>query len=176
MTSGTDGATGPVEGRVWRFGDDVNTDVIHPPAFYSLDPDKVRRGLFHGYDPTIARDLRPGDVFVAGRNFGCGSSRETSIRAIKLNEVGAVVAVDFARIFFRNATNNGLPCLTFARPADLELVEAGTRVVLDPVAATLTCADGTVVELVPPGEFVREIWAAGGLLNLLPTGMSAPES
>jgi 3-isopropylmalate dehydratase small subunit len=168
--------TAPITGRVWTFGDDVNTDVIHPPAFYSLDPDKVRRGLFHGYDPTIARDVRPGDVFVAGRNFGCGSSRETSIRAIKLNEVGAVVAVDFARIFFRNATNNGLPCLTFADPTDIGRVPAGSRVTLDPVAATLTAEDGTVVELVPPGDFVREIWAAGGLLNLLPAGADAPKS
>jgi 3-isopropylmalate dehydratase small subunit len=155
-------------GRVWLFGDDVNTDVIHPPAFYSLDPDKVRRGLFHGYDPDMQPNVRPGDVVVAGRNFGCGSSRETSVRAIKLNDIGALVAVDFARIFFRNATNNGLPCLTFADPADLARLRQGQRISVDTDAATLQTGEGETIRLTPPGEFVRRIWAAGGLLELLP--------
>ncbi|GAB3465734.1 LeuD/DmdB family oxidoreductase small subunit [Actinophytocola sediminis] len=157
-----------IVGRVWPFGDDMNTDVIHPPAFYSLDNDKVRRGLFHGYDPDLQPNLEPGDVLVAGRNFGCGSSRETSIRAIKLNQVGAIVAVDFARIFFRNATNNGLPCLTFADPRDLRRLAKGQRVTVDPDTATLRTEEGEVIELTPPGEFVRRIWAAGSLLELLP--------
>ncbi|OLF09867.1 aconitate hydratase [Actinophytocola xinjiangensis] len=157
-----------MSGRVWLFGDDLNTDVIHPPAFYSLDPDKVRRGLFHGYDPELQPNLEPGDVVVAGRNFGCGSSRETSIRALKLNHIGAVIAVDFARIFFRNATNNGLPCLTFDDPADLERLTTGQRVSVDPDRARLRTGDGTTIALTPPGEFVRQIWAAGGLLELLP--------
>jgi 3-isopropylmalate dehydratase small subunit len=157
-----------IEGRVWLFGDDVNTDVIHPPAFYSLDPDKVRRGLFHGHDPDMQPNIEPGDVVVAGRNFGCGSSRETSIRALKLNDIGAVVAVDFARIFFRNATNNGLPCLTFANPEDVARLYKGQRVTVDPDAATLRFEEGEAVPLTTPGDFVRRIWAAGGLLNLLP--------
>lgn len=157
-----------IKGRVWLFGDDLNTDVIHPPAFYSLDPDKVRRGLFHGYDPEMQPSIEPGDVVVAGRNFGCGSSRETSIRALKLNHIGAVVAVDFARIFFRNATNNGLPCLTFTDPADLTRLSTGQRITVDPDDATLTTDDGDTITLTPPGDFVRQIWAAGGLLELLP--------
>jgi 3-isopropylmalate dehydratase small subunit len=155
-------------GRVWLFGDDVNTDVIHPPAFYSLDPDKVRRGLFHGYDPDIQPNIQPGDVVVAGRNFGCGSSRETSIRAIKLNNIGALVAIDFARIFFRNATNNGLPCLTFADAGALAHLYQGQRITVDPENATLTTEEGKSIPLTPPGDFVRQIWAAGGLLELLP--------
>lgn len=158
----------PISGRVWRFGDDLNTDVIHPPAFYSLDPEKVRSGLLHGYDPTIQPAIEPGDIFVAGRNFGCGSSRETSIRAIKLNEVGAILAVDFARIFFRNATNNGLPCLTPVRADDLLVLRQGIRATVDPMAATVVTEDGVRIDLEQPGDFVREIWAAGGLLNLLP--------
>jgi 3-isopropylmalate dehydratase small subunit len=158
-----------ISGRVWLFGDDMNTDVIHPPAFFSLEPEKVRSGLFHGYDPTIQPNLEPGDIVVAGRNFGCGSSRETSIRAIKLNHIGAIVAVDFARIFFRNATNNGLPCLTFADPADLSGVRQGQRVTVDPDAATLVAEDGRPIALEPPGEFVRQIWAVGGLLEMLPS-------
>ena len=163
-----------VEGRVWLFGDDVNTDVIHPPAFYSLDPDKVRRGLFHGYDPDMQPGIEPGDVVVAGRNFGCGSSRETSIRALKLNDIGAVVAVDFARIFFRSATNNGLPCLTFTNPEDVTRLHKGQRVTVDPDEAILRTEQGEPIPLTPPGDFVRRIWAAGGLLNLLPAPGAAP--
>jgi len=157
-----------ISGRIWLFGDDVNTDVIHPPAFYSLDPDKVRRGLFHGYDPEMQPNIQPGDVLVAGRNFGCGSSRETSIRSIKLNNIGALIAIDFARIFFRNATNNGLPCLTLADPADLVRLHKGRPITVDPDAATLHTEEGETIPLTPPGAFVSQIWAAGGLLELIP--------
>ena len=160
--------TDAISGRVWMFGDDVNTDVLHPPQFFSLDPQRVKLGLFHGIDPSLQAQLEPGDVVVAGRNFGCGSSRETSLRAFKLNQIGAVVAVDFARIFFRNATNNGLPCLTFADAAALALVRRGMRVQLFPAAARMELDDGTCIPLDPPGEFVRRIWSSGGLLELLP--------
>lgn len=162
-----------ITGRLWVFGDDVNTDVIHPPDFYSLDPEKVRRGLFHGYDPTLHERIQPGDIVVAGRNFGCGSSRETSVRALVLNEVGAVLALDFARIFFRNATNNGLPCLTLTNPADLAELRQGERVTLDTAAAQVRTEAGVVVPLDQPGAFVRRIWDAGGLLALLPTNQPA---
>ncbi|HEX6354472.1 3-isopropylmalate dehydratase [Actinophytocola sp.] len=164
-----------IMGRVWLFGDNVNTDVIHPPAFYSLDPDKVRAGLFHGYDPEMQPAIEPGDVVVAGRNFGCGSSRETSIRALRLNHIGALVAVDFARIFFRNATNNGLPCLTFANADDMTRLHKGQRITVDPDAATLRTEAGEEIPLTPPGDFIRRIWAADGLLNLLPQAGSAPQ-
>lgn len=157
-----------ISGRIWVLGDDVNTDVLHPPQFFSLDPERVKLGLFHGIDPSWQAQLEPGDLVVAGRNFGCGSSRETSLRAFKLNRIGAVVAVDFARIFFRNATNNGLPCLTFADPAALTRVRGGMRAQLFPAAARMELDDGTRIALEPPGEFVRKIWSAGGLLELLP--------
>lgn len=157
-----------IHGRVWMFGDDVNTDVLHPPQFFSLDSERVKAGLFHGIDPSLQAKLEPGDIVIAGRNFGCGSSRETSLRAFKLNRIGAVVAVDFARIFFRNATNNGLPCLTFADPSARALVREGARVQIFPAQARMLLDDGTAVALDPPGEFVRRIWSAGGLLKLLP--------
>ena len=160
--------TDAISGRVWVFGDDVNTDVLHPPQFFSLNPERVKLGLFHGIDPSLQARLEPGDVVVAGRNFGCGSSRETSLRSFKLNHIGAVVAIDFARIFFRNATNNGLPCLTFSDPAALALVRQGMRARIEPAAARMELADGTRIPLEPPGEFVRKIWSAGGLLELLP--------
>jgi 3-isopropylmalate/(R)-2-methylmalate dehydratase small subunit len=158
----------PIRGRVWHFGDDVSTDVIHPPQFFSLAEDTVKRGLFHGLDPDLQPSLQPGDIFVAGRNFGCGSSRETSVRSLCLNGVGAIVALDFARIFFRSATNRGLPCLTFRDPRDRARLAHGERVELAPAQAQLTTAAGERIELEPPGEFVLRIWAAGGLLALLP--------
>ncbi|MBZ4320469.1 LeuD/DmdB family oxidoreductase small subunit [Streptomyces huiliensis] len=157
-----------IKGRVWRFGDDLNTDVIHPPQFFSLDDEKVKRGLFHGLDPELQPSLRPGDVLVGGRNFGCGSSRETSVRSLRLNGIGALIAVDFARIFFRNCTNNGLPCLTLARAEDLKSLCAGGRVEVDTERALVTTDTGEEIPLEPPGAFVRRVWEAGGLLSLLP--------
>lgn len=154
--------------RCWVFGDDLNTDVIHPPQFFSLDPEVVKRGLFHGLDPSMQAALSPGDVLIGGRNFGCGSSRETSIRSLRLNRVGCIVAVSFARIFFRNATNNGLACVTFARSQDKEQVVAGEPVEVDLEAFVLRTSSGRSIELTPPGQFVQEIWRAGGLLQLLP--------
>lgn len=154
-------------GRIWLFGDDVNTDVIHPPQFFSLDPDVVRRGLFNGLDPELQGQLRAGDILVGGRNFGCGSSRETSIQSLKLNQVGAIVAVDFARIFFRSATNNALPCLNFANPADRGRLRAGERVEISFDDATLHTEGGQVIALEPIGAFVHSVWEAGGLIEAM---------
>jgi 3-isopropylmalate dehydratase small subunit len=151
----------------WVFGDDLNTDVIHPPEFYSLDPATVKRGLFHGLDSSLQPSLSPGDFLVGGNNFGCGSSRETSIRSLKLNQVGCIVAVSFARIFFRNATNNGLPCATFAHPEDKSYVVPGEPLEVDFEANELRCSSGRVIPLEPPGEFVQRVWRVGGLLELL---------
>jgi 3-isopropylmalate dehydratase small subunit len=164
----------PIRGRIWLFGDDLNTDVIHPPQFFSLDPDKVKRGLFHGLDPTIQPNLQPGDILVGGRNFGCGSSRETSMRSLKLNHIGAIVALDFARIFFRNATNNGLPCLTFSDPADLCQLHQWQSVEIQPARSLMITDAGQQLLLDPPGHFIMNIWQAGGLLALLPGSATAP--
>ena len=153
--------------RCWVFDDDLNTDVMHPPQFFSLDPEVVKRGLFHGFDPALQPALRAGDILVGGRNFGCGSSRETSVQSLKLNQVGAIVAVSFARIFFRSATNRGLPCLTFARAEDKQRVLAGQSVELDLGALTLRTESGFAAPLTPPGAFIQQIWDAGGLLELL---------
>lgn len=160
----------PLAGHAWVFGDDMNTDVIHPPQFFSLDPAVVRRGLFHGLDPGLAERIRPGDIFVAGRNFGCGSSRETSVQSLKLNEIGAVVAIDFARIFFRSATNNALPCVTFADPADHGRIRHGQRIELNFADWMLRTGTGETIALEPAGSFVTAVWEAGGLLEMLGTG------
>ncbi len=156
-----------ITGKIWCFGDHVNTDVIHPPDFFSLDPERVRQGLFHNYDPTMQSRLAPNDMIVSGRNFGCGSSRETSVQSLKLNQVGAIIAVDFGQIFFRNATNNGIPCLTFKQPDDLSRLETGEMVELSIGRWQLKSSRGEVIELQPASPFIQRIWQAGGLLNMV---------
>jgi len=157
-------------GRAWVFGDDLNTDVIHPPEFFSLHPDKVKKGLFHKLDPDLQSKLKPGDILVGGRNFGCGSSRETSMRSLLLNEVGAIVATSFARIFFRNATNNGLRCFTFEQSEDHLRIEPGERLTIVVAASKLRLESGEVIGLTPTGPFIQRIWTAGGLLQMPPFG------
>jgi 3-isopropylmalate dehydratase small subunit len=156
-----------ITGSSWVFGDDMNTDVIHAPDYFSLDEARVRLGLFQRLDPTIQQRIQPGDILIGGRNFGCGSSRETVIRSLKLNQVGAIVAIDFARIFFRSATNLGFPCLTFADPNDHARIVQGERLELRFDDWTLRREQGEAIALAPAGPFILDIWQAGGLLALI---------
>ncbi|KKM10115.1 3-isopropylmalate dehydratase [Clostridiales bacterium PH28_bin88] len=100
-----------IRGRVWKFGDNINTDVIAPGKYLKLSNQEMAQHVMEGIDPELPRKIKPGDIIVGGDNFGCGSSRETAPAAIKYAGVGAVVARFFARIFFRNAINLGLPVL-----------------------------------------------------------------
>jgi 3-isopropylmalate dehydratase small subunit len=154
--------------QTWVFGDNLNTDILHPPSYFSLDPEIVRSGLFKGIDPELQARVQAGDLIVGGSNFGCGSSRETSIRSLALNGIAGVIAIDFARIFFRSATNNGIPCLCLAKPSELALFQHGGRARLQLDAECIEFEDGRRVALQPVGVFVRKIWSAGGLLGLLP--------
>jgi 3-isopropylmalate/(R)-2-methylmalate dehydratase small subunit len=102
-----------IRGRAWKFGDNIDTDVIIPFKYKArtIDPQELAQHVMEGIDPDFPKKVRPGDVIVAGRNFGCGSSREQAPLAIKAAGIAAVVAESFARIFFRNAINIGLPVL-----------------------------------------------------------------
>jgi 3-isopropylmalate/(R)-2-methylmalate dehydratase small subunit len=99
--------------RVWKYGDNVNTDVIFPGKYtYSiLEPEDMAQHALEDLDPDFAAKVQPGDVIVAGRNFGCGSSREQAAICLKSAGIKAVIAKSFARIFFRNAINQGLPVI-----------------------------------------------------------------
>jgi homoaconitase small subunit (EC 4.2.1.36) len=150
--------------RVWLFGSDVNTDQIVPGRYapYMLkDESELRRYPFIEHRPDFASNVRPGDIIVAGKNFGCGSSREYAPLALRMVGIGAIIAPLFARIFFRNALNLGIPCFT----ADLtgELAD-GDEVELDLEQGHITTADGRVIHLPPPPLFLREVWAAGGIV------------
>jgi 3-isopropylmalate/(R)-2-methylmalate dehydratase small subunit len=155
-------------GQTWVFGDSLNTDVLHPPSYFSLEPEIVKSGLFKGIDPDLQARVQPGDFIVGGHNFGCGSSRETSIRSLKLNGIAAVIAIDFARIFFRSATNHGIPCLSLSQPSELALFRHGGRATLQLEDDCVVLENGKRIALQPVGAFVRKIWSAGGLLGLLP--------
>ena len=98
-----------LEGRVWKFGDDIDTDIIIPTQHVNYpDWNEVKKHMFEPLRPELAAQIRPGDIIVAGNNFGCGSSREMAAEVISSSGIKVIIAKSFARIFFRNAINNGV--------------------------------------------------------------------
>jgi 3-isopropylmalate/(R)-2-methylmalate dehydratase small subunit len=120
-----------IRGRVWKYGDDVNTDVIFPGkyTYQPMEPAEMAQHAMEDLDPEFAKSVRAGDVIVAGKNFGCGSSREQAATCLKAAGVAAIVAPSFSRIFFRNAINEGLPVIELARGT--EAIAAGDDVEID---------------------------------------------
>jgi 3-isopropylmalate/(R)-2-methylmalate dehydratase small subunit len=120
-----------IVGRVWKYGDGVNTDVIFPGKYtYSLkEPNEIAAHALEDLDPQFASDAQPGDVIVAGRNWGNGSSREQAVTALKYKGVAAVVAKSFARIYFRNGINQGLLLITC--PEAVDAAHAGDTIGID---------------------------------------------
>ncbi|HBY99456.1 MAG: 3-isopropylmalate dehydratase [Ardenticatenaceae bacterium] len=156
-----------LRGRIWKYGDDVNTDVIFPGKYtYTLtEPADLARHALEDLDPGFAAAAQPGDIVVGGRNWGCGSSREQAASALKYAGAGAVLALSFARIFYRNAINNGLPALTIG-PACYAALQPGETVEIDLTAHTLRCAAGQF-SFPPLSPSVLKIVAAGGLIPML---------
>jgi len=149
--------------RVWLFGDDVDTDQIVPGRYapYMRPGEDVAQFAFIEARPDFASDAQPGDVIVAGENFGCGSSREYAPEALRRRGIGAVIARSFARIFYRNAVNLGIPVFVSATLA--ESLTDGEQVTLDTGTGRLTSQSGSH-ELPAPPAFVREILDAGGIV------------
>lgn len=154
-----------LRGRVWKFGDDVDTDVIIPARHLtSIDPETLKAHCLEGLDPEFAVRVSPGDMLVAGNNFGCGSSREHAPLAIKSAGVSCVIAKSFARIFFRNSFNIGLPILESAEA--VEGVESGDELEVDLSSGTIRNLTRGVehwAQAVP--AFMQELLAAGDLLE-----------
>lgn len=150
-------------GKVWKYGDNVNTDVIFPGKYtYSiLEPKEMARHALEDLDPTFARDVQPGDVIVAGSNFGCGSSREQAATCLKAAGVQAVIAKSFARIFFRNAINQGLPAIECSEAVDQ--LKKGAEVEID-FADGKVKTETDVFTFSAPPESVLRIFKAGGLI------------
>ena len=151
--------------RGFRFGDGISTDAIMPGRYnLTTDPAALATACFIENRPDFHETVRPGDVIVAGSNFGCGSSREHAPLSIKASGVSAVVARSFARIFYRNAVNLGLPVI---RCADLhDAVRDGDEVVVDIEHGTIV-AGGRTFQGEAPSAVARRISEAGSLVDLI---------
>ncbi len=150
--------------NVWKFGDDIDTDAIIPGKYLTLNkPDELAKHAFEGVRPEFAREVKDGDIIVAGFNFGCGSSREHAPLALKGAKVKCIIAKSFARIFFRNSINIGLPLLECL---DTDKIKKDDRIEVDFESGVITNnTKGESYEATPLPDFVRGIVEAGGLIE-----------
>jgi len=153
-----------ITGKVWNFGSNIDTDLIIAARYLnSSDPHHLSQYVMEDADPDFASKVQPGDIIVAGENFGCGSSREHAPIALKAAGVAAVVAPSFARIFYRNAFNMGLPI--FELDNALEIKE-GELISIDLDSGTIEDVDTKkTYNFTPIPEFMQELLASGGLMN-----------
>jgi 3-isopropylmalate dehydratase small subunit len=153
-----------IKGRAWKFGANVDTDVIIPVRYLiSFDPVELGKHCLEGIDAEFAQKVQAGDLIVAAENFGCGSSREHAPVAIKGAGVSCVIAATFARIFFRNALNIGLPIVESAEAA--ERIEAGDTVEVEiDSGRIINHTKGETYQAAPFPPFVQELVAVGGLV------------
>ena len=153
-------------GKVFLVGDHVNTDILHPPDYFSLKRDKVAAGLSKGCKEDFMTQLGPDSILVAGRNFGCGSSRESSARSFKYNGIEIIIAESFARIFYRNLTNQGIHLITC--PGIARIAAQGEAILGDLEKSEIKNMDSSwQLACDPVPDYVRKILAHGGLVNFL---------
>lgn len=153
-------------GTVWKYGDNVNTDVIFPGKYtYTItDPAEQAKHALEDLDPAFATGVRRGDIIVGGKNWGNGSSREQAVGALKHAGITAIVAKSFARIYFRNAVNNGL--LPIVCPAAVDAIENGETITLDLDAHQIHARAGTF-DFPPLSPSLVTIIETGGLIPML---------
>jgi 3-isopropylmalate/(R)-2-methylmalate dehydratase small subunit len=153
-----------LKGKVHKFGDDINTDEIIPARYLNTsDPGELARHAMEDADPDFVKKLKPGDFIVAGKNFGCGSSREHAPVALKAAGVAAVIAESFARIFYRNAFNMGLPI--FEAPQAAAAIKAGEKIEVNPdTGEIIDKSTGKAYLSSPLPPFMQELLADGGLM------------
>jgi 3-isopropylmalate/(R)-2-methylmalate dehydratase small subunit len=156
-----------LRGRVWKFGNDVDTDVIIPVQYTtSTDPQELGRHCMEGIDPEFPKKVRPGDILVASKNFGCGSSREPAPIAIKAIGISCIIAKTFARIFYRNGFNVGLPLLESEDAPDR--IEEGHEIEVNLDTGEirdLSLGQSFQAKPIPP--FMQDLIRDGGLMNHL---------
>ncbi len=155
------------QGRVFKYGDNVDTDVIIPARYLNIaDPKELAAHAMEDIDAEFVKNMQPGDIVVATRNFGCGSSREHAPLVLKENGVSCVIASSFARIFYRNAINIGLPILECEAAANG--IEAGDKVSVDFDTGIITNeTKGASYQAAAFPPFIQSIIQAGGLLKAL---------
>lgn len=160
------------QGRTWKYGDNINTDVIFPGKYtYTVrDPREMAKHALEDLDPAFATQVQAGDIIVAGRNWGCGSSREQAVTALVAAGVRVLIAVSVARIYFRNAVNGGL--LPVVCPAAVEAIQAGEQISVNADACHVICSAGTF-DFPPLSPSLRAILDAGGLIPMLQRKLAA---
>ena len=151
-------------GKVWILGDDIDTDIIIPTEYLAMKTiDDMKQYAFSPLRPELAGQIQKGDIIVAGKNFGCGSSREHAPIAIKASGISCVIAKTFARIFYRNAINIGLPILEC--PEASEKIQDGDEVSIDFDSGVITNeTKGETYQALPFPDFIKDIMAKGGLI------------
>lgn len=156
-----------LEGKVWRYDDNIDTDVIIPARYLnSFDPKELASHCMVDIDETFAGKVQPGDIMVGGHNFGCGSSREHAPIAIKASGIPVIIAASFARIFYRNAINVGLPVLEIGDA--VKPIKAGDVVKVDIAKGSIVdVTTGDTFQARPLPGFIQDIAAAGGLINYI---------
>jgi 3-isopropylmalate/(R)-2-methylmalate dehydratase small subunit len=157
----------PTTHRIWKYGDNVNTDVIFPGKYtytVNLDPAELAKHALEDLDPTFAQNVQTGDVVIGGRNWGNGSSREQAVTCLIHAGVKAVIATSFARIYYRNAINNGL--LVIQCPELVPIVETGQSVSID-IENSVVMHDGVAYTFPRLPDVVQNIVLAGGIIPYL---------
>ncbi len=154
-----------IKGKAWKFGDDVNTDEIIPARYLiTTDPKELAKHVMEDIDPEFPNKVQPGDIIVAGKNFGCGSSREHAPLALKGAEIGAIIAESFARIFYRNAINLGLPIIE--SPEIAKETDEGDILEIDLAEGTVkNVTKGKEYKIKPLPESLQKVMEAGGLMD-----------
>ena len=153
-----------IEGKVWRFGQDIDTDLIIAARYLNTsNPEELAKHVMEDADPEFVKKMTPGDIIVADQNFGCGSSREHAPIALKAAGVSAIIAPTFARIFYRNAFNMGLPIFELEESAQ---INEGDIVNVDMEKGTVTNqTTSKTYSFTPIPEFMQELINAGGLMK-----------
>ncbi|SDF44061.1 3-isopropylmalate dehydratase, small subunit [Methanolobus vulcani] len=153
-----------MSGRVWKFGDDVDTDAVIPGRYLIMNtPEELAAHAFEGVRPEFPKEVKEGDIIVAGNNFGCGSSREHAPIALKGTKISCVIAKSFARIFFRNSINIGVALLECP---DTDRIEDGDQLEVDFASGVIkNVTKGEEYQATPLPDFVRGIMDAGGLIE-----------
>ncbi len=154
-----------IEGKVWKFGDDINTDEIIPARYLvTTDPEELAKHVMEDADPDFPKKVNPGDIIVAGKNFGCGSSREHAPLALKGAKIGAIIAESFARIFYRNAINLGLPIIE--SPEAAKEAQEGDIIEIDmDQGKIINKTKGKEYSFKPLPESLKKVFEAGGLME-----------
>lgn len=152
-----------IQGRVWKYGDDINTDYIFPGVhtYVLMSEEEMGTHAMEGIDLGFTKNAVKGDIIVAGKNWGCGSSREQAVKCLKARGIGALVVVSAARIFYRNAINEGFPVIIC--PEAVETTQPGEEISIDFDRGQIINAKG-VYSFNPYSEHIKQLMECGGLL------------